>query len=602
MIRCPDVEPVMVIGDDACLIAEISSFFRRQGRYLPVCDGPRMGRPDFDNEAIRRVNTVAKQQPTRVLLAGLSAEATGVLTQKLPERLLATVSDRQQAAEALRGLAAARERELCWPSSNLGVGLLLARQSNSSLVIDRAAPPRPEILVANGTHALVVCETGEELSRVIAANLAYSINASFLMMPEADKRQRREWLEQLYLIGSREQVVTFEEIAAVIRAALPNEVTCGRYTEIVFVSSEVPWGVAVPECPTSHIYAYPDLGRFVADGIWVGNTPATSARTALLVSPGDVQAADIETMAASLGRNRTLIRRLAGTEANVHAVDMTTRAIPFDIIGIATHAGDCSGARVTYRYPDNEGRIRSLVVDEAIGIGYDPTLDLYPVQTYYAYRELDGIPWDDEEGKERLPVGSAIVAWHAIAQLDRRQHVIAQVAIERVRGATALKMSDHVWLLGGHDLPPSASPVVINNACSSFHNLSRHFAFGGARAYIGTVVPIADVEAHEITTQLFGQHLGAPLATALWRAQRAVYGDQHRRPYVMVGLPFSSIIRNNVRSVRYLRHELIQAIDDYERKAIQHPDEGVRRNSAALRDHLRMELERLNRHFAAHRG
>lgn len=43
--------------------------------------------------------------------------------------------------------------------------------------------------------------------------------------------------------------------------------------------------MAVPECPTTHMYDYPDFGRATIDGLWAAQSPARSARTALLVDP-----------------------------------------------------------------------------------------------------------------------------------------------------------------------------------------------------------------------------------------------------------------------------------------------------------------------------
>lgn len=596
MIRSPQFETTLVIGDDAGLLAEISSFFHRDGRYLAVCDGPRMARPDHDNEVIRRGNIIARIRPKCILFAGLPPDAAAAQAKGLPPARVTSVSSRHEAAQALKGLVRPRVRELRWPPSNLGIGLLLARQSNSALVIDSSCAPRSEIFVSGGRHVLVVCETSEDISHVIAANLAFSIGASFIVIPELPKADRREWLEHLYLLGSREQVVTFDEIARRARAMLPAEIVSGRYKEIIFVTSEFPWGIAVHECPTSHLYAYPEFGRFVGDGIWACNNPSTSARNALLINPGEVDASEIEVIKTALNKNKSLVRVMRGGGASVHLVDAVVQSIPFDIIAISTHAGDWHGQRLTYEYFDREGRLRRLVVDEAVGFGYDPTTDLYLVQTFYSFRSLDGVAWDDDEGKQRLPVGSAILSWNDFASKDRRTHLVAQEKIGRVRGAMAMKMFDHVWMVGGRGVP-SVSTVLINNACSSFHQLSSHFVFGGVRTYIGTLFQITDAEAQEVNKYLFINEMGSSLAEALWKAQRAVYGDQTRRPYVMVGLPFCRILPNKVDSVKYLRQELVEAIGEYEKKAQQHPDEGVRRNSATLKNHLVRELDVLDREF-----
>lgn len=600
MINVPVFESAFIIGDDACLAAEVSSFFNRARHYVPVSDGPRMTRPDWSNEVISRRNSIVKARPAKLLVTGLSEQASAAVTAALPAGSFASVHDRAQAAAELRGIARPSDRELHWPSSNLGIGLMLARQSKSTLIIERDADQRPERFVAGGRHALVVCESDEEISHVIAANLASSIGASFLVMPEVAKKVRRDWIEEMYVFGSPEARRSLTEIADDMRASLPAEVTAAGYTEIIFITSDLPWGLAVPECPSSHLYHYPDLGRIISDGIWCANRPRYSARTALLVDPGEVRANDIDVVEAALRRNNTLVRVARGARANVHGMDIASRIVPFDVIVIATHAGEWKGSRATYRYPDAEGRERTLVVDEAVGIGYDPSTDMFPVQFFYSFRSIDGVSWDDEEAKRLLPVGSAISTWVNLPTEERRKHLVDQNPIQRVRGAMALKMSDHIWLLSGHYLAAPAHPVVLNNACSSFHALTLHFLLGGARVYIGAVIPITNAEALEVAQGLFERRFGDQLATALWATQREIYGDQARRPYVHFGLPFARLSRNTIDSTEYLRRELSVSRDEFDEKARKHEDEGVRRNSQVARDHLVREIEALERQFPKH--
>lgn len=89
-----------------------------------------------------------------------------------------------------------------------------------------------------------------------------------------------------------------------------------------------------------------------------------------------------------------------------------------------------------------------------------------------------------------------------------------------------------------------ATGIVINNACSSWHRLAGDFTFGNARAYIGTLFEVLSAEAQEIVTRIVGRHYGKPLAHALWAAQREVYEDHLRRPYVVTGV-FTQKLRVN---------------------------------------------------------
>lgn len=97
-------------------------------------------------------------------------------------------------------------------------------------------------------------------------------------------------------------------------------------------------------------------------------------------------------------------------------------------------------------------------------------------------------------------------------------------------------MFDHNFIALPRSLAGEGTPIVINNACASWHRLAETFTFGNARAYIGTLFPISTSEAHDVVVGILDRHFGKPLPTALWLAQRKVYGNSVRRPYVITGV------------------------------------------------------------------
>jgi hypothetical protein len=96
-------------------------------------------------------------------------------------------------------------------------------------------------------------------------------------------------------------------------------------------------------------------------------------------------------------------------------------------------------------------------------------------------------------------------------------------------------MYDGSYLAALHSIANNKSPIVINNACCSWHNLAKRFTFAGTRAYIGTLIDVSDIEDQEVAGQLFGKQFGEPLGVALWQAQNRVYGVGNRHPYILVG-------------------------------------------------------------------
>lgn len=567
-------------------MAEITSLFTRPRRYLPVIDGPRMDRSDWGNKVIRRRNALAKAKSRCVVLADLDLRSVQHLSDNGPAGMFISVSSVDEAATALKGWVNGPSEAMAWGSDNLGVGLLLARRSKKRLLTDLGVSPTINF-VSSGKHLLIACEGGNELAQVTASNLAFATNASFLVIPQLAEDERDEWLEEIYLLGSGDDVSGgFVAIRDRARGRLP-ESEFGKYKQLLFVTNGFPWGIAVPECATTHMFCYPDFGRCVVEGIWASHDLSHGARNALLIHPQQVAGSEIELTAESLYENKTLVRVQAGPQASVAKIHFLTETLPFDIIVISTHTGDVSGERVTYEFKDSEGLSRRLVIDHAVGFGHDQKTDKVLVQQFERFHELDGVKWTDRSAKENLYVGTAIISWVALGDvLERNKYKVASEKIQRVIGSMALQMHDGLWFPILHAFSPSCSPAIINNGCSSWHQLSKRFAFAGARAYVGALFPITEAEAQEVGISIFRKHLGVSLPTALWRSQTAVYGFQDRRPYAMVGLPFCSIPHNTTDSFTYLVDEYRKAIAAYGRDAEESSFVELKETSRRYKDFL----------------
>jgi hypothetical protein len=74
-MKCPSISNRFIFADDAKLAAQLSCALSSPGVYLPVCDGPRMQRPDNEFEVLRRRNAAGRARATEVFTAGLSDRA-----------------------------------------------------------------------------------------------------------------------------------------------------------------------------------------------------------------------------------------------------------------------------------------------------------------------------------------------------------------------------------------------------------------------------------------------------------------------------------------------------------------------------------------------
>lgn len=556
-MQVPQFETTALITDDAVLAARVSSLFTRAGRYLPVMDGPRITRSDHPHEVTRRLQAAHRTACARLLMAGLPDAAKAALRRRNPAAV--DLAGYDEVREALKGFVKLpREQLRCGPR-NLGSALYLARLQRKELIVDEAAADAPGLVEASA-HLLVACEAHDELAQVTASNLAFAYGASYLTFPALSKAEHGAWIEELYALGDGLDVTgRLADISARARAHFAR-VDLSKYQAILFVTFEFPWGIAFPEVPTTHLYGYPDLGRSVVVGLWASQSANRGGRNALLIEPTLVEGGEVEVIARALQRNRTMTRVLTHRAASVGRVTDLLDFMPHDVIVISSHAGDAQGERVTYQYGDDEGRQRTLVVDQTQSITYDRVEDKYPVLEFTRFVSLDGVSWEDDDAKKALPVGSAINKWASMDMLVRQRHVVAQEDISRVRMSMAMMLHDGPWLFISHGLHPAAAPLVLSNCCWSWHEIGARMMFAGCRGYVGALFPVTEVEAQEVGQALFQGSAGEPTFKALWRAQRQVYGVSARRPYAMLGLPSIHLPVNAVDTPKFLNDTYVAEI------------------------------------------
>lgn len=599
MLKVPSFENSVLLTDDPLLAAKISVLFARPGRYLPVMDGPRMLRPDADNEVVRRRNAIVMTGARQILIGGLpSTAAAGIC----PGWKNCSVSDLyDDHVKALRGVVKKPMDAFHWGRDNLGIGLYQARLARQEFLPDLETSPALNVVEA-GKHLLVACERGDPLAEVVASNLAFASGASFAVFPELAKNDHEDWLEEIYALGLGGDVTgQFSDLARRARRHL-SQIDFTSYKAVLFVTAGFPWGIAVPEVPSTHMYRYPDFGRAVVEGLWASQNPNHSARTALLIDPQTVEGSEIPAINHALLKNGTLTRVVRGSAATQRRVQFLLDLLPHDIIVLSSHAGDASGERITYEYPDADGRQRRLVVDRAIGIGYDAIDDMFGLTEYYRFHSLDGIEWHDKAGKEALPVGAAITTWSAMGgPMERNDYIVDQQKIPRVIGSMAMQLHDGIWLFVSHGFAPESAPLIFNNSCWSWHELGQRATFAGARGYVGSLFPITDAEAQELGQAIFGRYIGEELPRALWLAQREIYGSSARRPYVMIGLPFIAILPNSKDAVSYMNEAYINGIAHWTNRANSSHHEEVRRNARRFSSFLFDDLQAFRKNLKTSR-
>jgi hypothetical protein len=530
----PPISEQFIFAEDAKLAAQLSCAFARPGIYVPVCDGPRMQRPDHHVEVLRRHNVAGRARAKAIYFAGLPDNAFEALQTSLNTQRNVSCHRVSSAAD----IPLATQRELLrWGRDRIGVGLLKALREGKQIIFDDK--PSPGEWVSSKSRHVVVCEEGEEISQVIAANYAFALDAGLALIPEVDDETANDIVEEFYKSQDGVDGVSPSEAQARLSGKLLD--LCGSLPipeggSITFIG-QLPYGFAYPEYPSTHLFDYPDLGCAIINGFGAEQNRRPPVGVVVFVDPDTTPAPEIESAIRLLEPRGAFIRVYQGPGADVRRVSEMIEHFPYDLLMIATHCGDSSGYRWTYEFTDSEGLPRTVVVDLAVGFARTDDPDMFKVGHYYRFVSLDGVDWTDRAAKAKMYVGKAILDFTARLDDDfSKFEPTRKETIERVIGSAALKMSDSNLLFAQHTIAGVGTPIVINNACLSWHRLAGDMTFAGARAYIGTLFPVLPLEAADVVTKLLDDHWGKPLSVALWAAQRDIYGSSLRRPYVMAGV------------------------------------------------------------------
>ncbi|MYM28327.1 hypothetical protein GTP58_08320 [Duganella sp. CY15W] len=563
-MKIPTFNQVALICDEPELAAQLSAALSTNGTYFPVLDSPRLGRPDAEAEVIRRVNALAEAKPKKVILGGCTERVRQSLDGHVPASLIKRVEAISEQWLTPAGIRLKKGTSVKVSRKNIGAGLLLALRTKRQLEF---VDDEPEVRYVPPSAAhLVVCEDGNSLAQIIAANYAYAIGAGLQLISTPAESLIKDINERFYGATEDRHASTtsiLQGLARKMREYL-KDLNLTGVQSITFITSGIPWGFAVQEMPTTHLFAYPDLGKSIVHGLAATINDGKPLRLIAMIDPGQVASHEVVKAGRSLIKRGPMIIAFRNQRANIRSVSHLIDLVPYDLLFIATHCGDVKGSRDTHRFVDSSGAERTLVLDLALQVSPEALDGKFEVKAFEKFVSIDGVPWEDKVARLQI-IGTAVKDFCAVPLGDRTPESCEP--IDRIAGSAALGMFDGNLLATPTNAGAGRFPFIFNNACVSWHELAGRFMFGGARGYIGSLISVADSEAQEVAMGVLDKYFGRPLAHALWSTQKEVSGGGIRRPYVMVGLhfqrlrgtlesPHKHILEHLVRAYRYWNKQL----------------------------------------------
>lgn len=540
------------ISDNPVLAAVISSYFNTPGEYFCLMDAPRLGRPDWTNEIIRRNNVLARLKPEKIILAGLSKDVIRAFASRLPSKRLIVINELSQVKEKLSdfvkpsqdGILECREDELV-------LGVLYAKYLKKELSVIKDATTLKTFSIdsTQKSQHKVILDDIHDMCPIITGNYAYSIGATVAIFPEPSKAEIEASYNDIYNIKTFKSTTrgkTAQRSLMSQQFTYESHFTAKKIEAdfLTFITKGIPYGYFFPETPATHLFSYPDLGLAIFDNIYFASSQKET-QSALILDPGFFKNSEVAVVKTTLEKANVFVKELSGDAAKVFNTGQYIQFYPYELLFICSHAGGMKGERVTAKFKDRKGITHEIVIEEALAFGLTGEGEGMKAKVealhFRKFVELDGVNWSDTEGKKKINAGATITDF---IKTDRREwQIIHATPINEIRECPAIKLTDNYYVPMMHVVASSGMPIIFNNACVSFQEFAGKFIFAGARAYIGTLNKVDTDDARVVAEYMFDKlSKKIPLPVLLWEAQRKVYSEPEQRVYIMSGCHFTNVL------------------------------------------------------------
>lgn len=499
-----NINSIVLITDDARMAAAISSELNGRGVYLVVLEGPRLKRPDYQNEVIRLANVIHRLHPRMIMYAKQPKDASRLLNEilNIPFVHIDKIEDLKKLKVDTAKWRAVKLHDL---------GLKLPH-------------------VSGDTELAVVCEYRKGVIPIIAANYAIAHGADFYItdIPESLRDDVVDSLNRISSIPRENEEIRkidIRTLASKLHQYIPERVLEKDYDKILFVTKGIPYGLALPE--QTVIYSdVVNLGHHLAHNIFDHGLSRFDKQgvIGLFVSNTDMPTErENDLMAESLRRTKGFSKTVYGKNTQITEWEIMT--LPYDFLYIATHGNQIKGTENTYNFIDSRGQGHAVITKEGAGVA----------SRVIFIESVDGhtrgsSEWTTSDSK----VWGGFQKKHIMTK-DMPEPLLSKPTMLRMRELVLGHEEGMMSPVGFDRLASAQRPFVMASACGSWTDLSQRFMYAGATAYIGTLWPITNGTAVEFAENFFPKLFDMPLIEAYAEARNELSDELDRLTYALSG-------------------------------------------------------------------
>lgn len=550
------------------LAAAISSYFIEEEIYFPVFNfldvkEPQKSQIDYNddgflshilgNEASVYIrNLISQIEPEVVIFAGLNEEQKSYFA-KLPQKKIVHINSIEDINS--------------YPD--------IFSKSNTCKKID------------SRRSNIVVIEDEEDLSTVIAENLAHSINADILLVKKTKNHLSNQIAKYIYKWQKQGKYTSYIKIENLVKERVGN-VDFSKYETATFFTNGLPYGLILDN-PIPFCYVH----KKAREDVIILNSIIYSQKsfgTAISFAIKEFILSEPKGVSEILKRTGFFPIELFSLKATAFNFENYASHIPYDILHISSHGGiKTSGYYVKQNFNDRSGNKHTVEYYEVptfTGLPLDDSGDI-GVYTKYIYLKLDNSVWMSEElESKRIPSYVFIDMFRSISKKRDSKKIQRQLVEDPIIDSATVACTDGPHQGQLHCVAGQHSPVVFNNSCWSWSEISTFFISGGARSYIGTLWEIRDSIATEAAIKFYEDILEKEktIAESVWEINKNISITQagQENIFLVWTLPFTKMKKVDEEDLDNCIKDILNRLSNLILKATAKDDSETKRNSESI--------------------
>ena len=548
-IKVPDFNTdfsFIVDGESGHLAAVILSYIARRNKYLPMFEFPfttseneEYNEEKVDEHSITRRrsyvfnikvhNAIKRAGGCKYLILGnINSDQKSYLT--FLDNYNVIEIDNVYEAEIFLSSIVDKNNFLSCREDDLLKALPYAVSNDLILKIENTSPTFIEINPKK--DGLIVVETIERVSTVIAINYALSVNSQVELIPPLKvnhidiKNLIKNWKD-----GDDN---SFNDLSVELYNNI-QDIDFKSYQYATFFTQGGPYSLILNNViPITHVHLNFNPDFFIFNNIYFETN--SNANSAVVFSPQEFKDEETSHVIKMLQNGNFYVKELIGKDASLYNIDYHVKQYPFDLLHKCSHGGEIHGHSIIEEFVDRNGEKHVIEYDEVLGFAFKKGLETVDVHSKNIWRKFDGVIWGSKEFKEKkIPHYIISDMINELAESTTKNRTYKDV----IQDSCAIKCSDSIYQAMFTVMSISHCPIIFNNTCWSWSDFADSFLSVGVRCYIGTLWDINNNVAKQTAELFYNNLLGENISVALQKALVTTLGKRDENIYIVWGLPFS---------------------------------------------------------------